>query len=76
MNRSWIVIAKIEDLTDIAPLKRLWYAESNSPNNKIRLSGNPEVLDATKILLNALPPTYDKEAAKELMLRAVEEIFE
>lgn len=75
MNRSWIVLARIDDLTEIVPLKRLFYAESNSPNDKARLSGDPEVLEATKLLLEMLPDTYDKESAKDLMNRAVEEVF-
>lgn len=75
MNRFWIVIAKIQDLPDIAPLDRVWYAESNSPNEKIVLSGIPDVLEATKIFIEALPPTYTKEDAQDLMKKAVNDVF-
>ena len=55
---------------------KLFEAESNSPNDNIRLSGDPEVLEAVKILLAGLPPTYDKDAAMELMERAVDEVYD
>lgn len=82
MNRHWISIMKTKDLfhMDVGEtddgVTKLWEAESNSPNNKIRLSGDPEVLEAVKILLNALPPTYTKNNAQYLMTRAVDEVFE
>lgn len=85
MNRNWIVIAKFpvkggeggSDSIPVEPLNRLFYAESNSPSQtKIRLSGRPEIKDAIKIFLEALPDTYDKNGATELVKEAVEEIFE
>ncbi len=75
MNRCYIVLAKVEDIDEIAPLHRLFYAESNSPNNKPRLSGRPEVKDAIKELLEMLPAAYDKLGAMELVGEAVEEVF-
>jgi len=54
-------------LTEVSPLNRLWYAESNSPNHKLRLSGRPEIKEAVELFLKALPPTYDKDGAKELV---------
>ena len=75
MNRNWIVIAEIENLTAIAPLNRIWYAESNSPNEKMRLSGDPDVLEVIKIFLKALPPTYTKKDAKNLMEKAINDVF-
>lgn len=78
-ERYWIIIAKTTNLEDIPPLQRLWYAESNLPaecgSGNLRLSGNPEILEAVKIFLNALPPTYTKQDAGELMDRAIEEVY-
>ena len=51
------------------------YAESNSPDNGLRLSGRPEGIDAIKILLGALPPTYDKKEVIKLVGEAVEDTF-
>jgi len=75
MNRRWVIICKLRSLSEIAPLDRLWYAESNSPDEKLRLSGDPEIFEAVKIFLEMLPPTYTKEDAIELMKKAVEKVF-
>lgn len=81
MNRSMIRIIKDNQPglvcpADVEPLEFLWEAQSNSPDNKMRLSGDPEVLEVTKIFLQALPPTYTKKDALKLMVRAVEEVYE
>ena len=75
MNRHWIIICKTTDLDEVAPLRRLWYAESNSPNERLALSGRPEVKEAVKIFLNALPPTYDRLSAKELLQECIDEVY-
>lgn len=76
MDRSWVVIAKVKDLIDIPPLNRLWYAESNSPNEEMRLSGDPDVLEAVQVFIKSLPATYDRGAAIALMIKAVDAVFE
>lgn len=75
MYRDWIVIAKVSDLTEIPPLNRLWYAESNSSDRKPRLSGEPEIREAIEIFLKALPPTYTKEDAVGLANTAIGNVF-
>ena len=77
MNRHWISITKTENMLENEEGKEiLWYAESNSPNDGLRLSGFDEVKEAVKIFLESLPPTYDKEAALNLMEECVDGVFE
>lgn len=75
MNRHYIILAKVRDLNTIAPFDRVIYAESNSPNDKPRLSGRPEVLDFVKQLLEYLPPTYTKKDALGLVQDAVKQVY-
>lgn len=75
MYRDWIVIAKVSDLTEIPPLKRLWYTESNSPDHRPRLSGEPEIREAIEVFLGALPSTYTKDDAMGLVSAAIRNVF-
>lgn len=74
MNRSWIVLAKIEDLTEISPLNRIIYAESNSPNNKPRLNGE-EVREFIAQILKMLPNNWTKSEIKGLLELAIKEVI-
>ena len=78
MNRRWITLMDTDDqYEDDNPegVLKLFEAESNSPTNRRRLSGDPEILTAVQILLEMLPPGYGREDARALVYMAVDKVF-